>query len=163
MSTDNAAQPSDIWRLWFCDRETGKDLQLSHGTEAEMRPQLEAYLETGDDVWLVAPDGAKHYAGGHIVKPTPLSGAGTLPAGSGQSMKRRSTAAVIAAARAWYEDACDDIDPLTSMETSAFLAGMRSAGATAEALAAVAAMMDSRTPFSGGTTHRYVNTSGDDD
>lgn len=78
-------------------------------------------------------------------------------------MKRRSTDAVLAAARAWYEDACDDIDPLTSMETSAFLAGMRAAGASAEAIAAVDALMGRRTPLNGGNTHRYVNSSGDDD
>lgn len=70
---------------------------------------------------------------------------------------------MIAAARAWYADECEDLDPVTGMEKGAFIAGMRAAGAPAEAIAAVQSLLDSRTPLRSETHSRYVNPSGDDD
>lgn len=59
-STTSLAQQGGVWRLWACAQETGTDWLVDSGDKDEMISRMAAEAERGRDVWVIAPDGAKH-------------------------------------------------------------------------------------------------------
>jgi hypothetical protein len=57
---------TDHWKLWMCNRETGADSLQAHGSEEQMRDDMQRFAEAGRDVWLIDPMGIKHLPDGRV-------------------------------------------------------------------------------------------------
>jgi len=49
-----------LWHLWLCAEASGSERPIGHGDERTMRESMQKHADSGRDVWLVSPDGAKH-------------------------------------------------------------------------------------------------------
>ncbi len=57
--------PTD-WKLWCRLQETGRYSLMRWGEEKRMRTLMQRWFERGSEVWLVAPDGTKHFPEGSV-------------------------------------------------------------------------------------------------
>jgi hypothetical protein len=48
-----------IYKLYLCDLESGREGQIDSGTLVEMTDRMQKEFQNGSDVWIVSPDGQK--------------------------------------------------------------------------------------------------------